>query len=113
MNENEKKALGLLGFAVRARAAAIGVPLVCEALKKARNGAKDKYIIVLEAADTSPNAHKRIGDRTAYYGVPLQRLSLGAEALGAAVGKAAPVGAVAVLDENLATAIAALYHISF
>jgi len=45
--------------------------------------------------------------------VPLQRLSLGAEALGAAVGKAAPVGAVAVLDENLATAIAALYHISF
>lgn len=113
MNEIEKKALGLLGFAVRARAAAIGVPLVCEALKKAHNGAKSKHIIVLEAADTSPNAHKRITDRTTYYGVPSQRLTLNAAALGATVGKTAPVGAVAVLDENLATAIAALYHISF
>ena len=113
MNELEKKVLSLLGFAVRARAAAIGVPLVCEALKKACNGAKKRPIIVLEAADTSPNAHKRIGDRTAYYGVPLQQLSLSAEALGATVGKTVPVGAVAVLDTQLATAIAALYGVSF
>ena len=112
MNEIERKALGLLGFAVRARAAAIGVPLVCEALKKAHNGTKNKRFIVLEAADTSPNTHKRITDRTAYYGVPLQRLCLDAAALGAAVGKTACVGAVAVLDENLAAAIAALYHIT-
>lgn len=113
MSENEKKAVGLLGFAVRARAAAIGVPLVCEALKKAANGIKKRPVIVLEAADTSENTHKRLSDRTAYYGVPLQRLSLSAEALGVTVGKVGAVGAVAVLDAQLATAIAALYGISF
>ena len=113
MNDIEKKAWGFLGFAVRARAAAIGVPLVCEAMKKAADGAKNKPFIVLEAADTSANTHKRLTDKAAYYRVPLQQLSLDAASLGAAVGKSAAVGAVAVLDVQLAKAIAALYGIHF
>lgn len=114
MKEIEKKALAYLGFAVRARRTVIGVPLVCEALKKARDGARKDPIIVLEASDTSDNTHKRITDRTAYYGVPVVRLLLDSEALAAAAGKhGGVVGAVAVTDQNLTEAIAALYGISF
>lgn len=113
MKEIEQKALSYLGFAVRARRAVIGVPLICEALKKYANGSENASLIVLEAADVSPNTHKRIADRTAYYHVPLVPLSLCAEALAVATGKrGGAVAAAAVTDKNLAAAIAALYGIS-
>ena len=111
MNEIEKKALRLLGFAVRARLAAIGVPLVCEALKKPANGAKKRPVIVLEAADTSENTHKRLCDRTAYYGVPHLSLSVDAAALATAVGKRdGAVAAVGVSEPSLAKVITELYQ---
>ncbi|MBQ9801461.1 MAG: ribosomal L7Ae/L30e/S12e/Gadd45 family protein [Clostridia bacterium] len=114
MKETEKKALAYLGFAVRAGRVAIGVPLVCEALKKSRDGAKNAPMIVLEAADTSNNTHKRVEDRTAHYRVPAVRLLIDSAALATAVGKrGGAVGAVAVTDQNLAKAIAVLYGISF
>ncbi len=114
MKEIEAKALSYLGFAVRAGRAVIGVPLICEALKKATNGGEKSPLIVLEAADTSANTHKRITDRTAYYNTPAVRLSLDGAALATAVGKrGGTVGAVGVSDKNLAAAIAALYGISF
>ena len=113
MKEIERKALSYLGLAVRARRAVIGVPLVCEALKKARNGGEKAPLIVIEAAGTSPNTHKRIADRTAYYQTPVVCLSLDGEALATAVGKrGGAVGAVGVTDPNLAAAIAALYGIT-
>lgn len=113
MKEIEKKALAYLGFAVRARRAIIGVPLICEALKKTLNGRENAPFIVLEAADTSPNTHKRITDRTTYYNTPSVQLSLDGEALATAAGKrGGTVGAVAVTDINLAVQIAALYGIT-
>lgn len=113
MKEIEAKALSYLGLAVRARRAVIGVSLICEALKKAQNGGEKAPLIVIEAANTSPNTHKRIADRTAYYGVPSARLSLDGDALATVVGKrGGTVGAVGVTDPNLAAAIAALYGIS-
>jgi len=109
----EEKALSYLGFAVRAGRAIIGVALVCEALKKAPVGGEKSPRIVLEAANTSANTHKRIADRTAYYKTPTVRLSLDSEALATAVGKrGGTVGAVGVTDPSLAAAIAALYGIS-
>lgn len=107
----EEKALSYLGFAVRAGRVVIGVSLVCEALKKSVAGKVPR--VVIEAADTSDNTHKRITDRTAYYHVPTVRLSLDGEALAVAVGKrGGTIGAVGVTDESLAAAIAALYDMS-
>ena len=111
MKEIERKALSYLGLAVRARRAVIGVSLICEALKKAKDGGRPQ--LVIEAAGTSPNTHKRIADRTAYYQTPVVCLSLDGEALATAVGKrGGTVGAVGVTDPNLAAAIAALYGIT-
>ena len=99
-----EKALRLLGLAVRAGRAVVGVPLICTALQK---GAKDKTpLLVLEACDCSPNTHKRIGDRTAYYGVRLQKLSVDCATLAHAIGKKdAAVAAVGVTEPHLAKAI--------
>ena len=113
MREAEAKALSYLGLAVRAGRAIIGVPLICQALKKAQNGGEKQPLIVIEAANTSENTHKRIADRTAYYKVHTVTLSLDSGALATAVGKrGGTVGAVGVTDRNLAAAIAALYGIS-
>ena len=113
MKQIEVKALSYLGFAVRAGRVVIGVALVCEALKKVPNGSDKSPLIVLEAADTSANTHKRIADRTLYYKTPAVRLSINGDALATAVGKrGGTVGAVGVTDQNLAAAIAALYGIS-
>ncbi|MBR7112741.1 MAG: hypothetical protein IKC75_07505 [Clostridia bacterium] len=113
MKSIEEKALAYLGFAVRARRAVIGVSLMCEALKSTPVRGDTVSRIVLEAADTSANTHKRIADRTAYYHVPAVRLSLDGESLAVAVGKrGGTVGAVLVTDDSLAAAIAALYGIS-
>lgn len=113
MKQIEERALSYLGFAVRAGRAVIGVPLVCEALKKVPSGSEKAPLIVLEAADTSANTHKRISDRTAYYKTPALQLSIGAGELATAVGKrGGAVGAVGVTERHLAAAIAALYGIS-
>jgi ribosomal protein L7Ae-like RNA K-turn-binding protein len=108
MTEIEKKALAYLGLAVRAGRVTVGVPLICEALKK---GAKERTpLVVLEASDTSENTHKRISDRTGYYKVLHVRLSLSSAALAAAIGKApGVVAAVGVCEPNLAGSIASLY----
>lgn len=111
MTENDRKAIGYLGFAARAGRVAVGVPMVCEAMKK--NKAKSAPFIVIEAADTSANTHKRITDRTSYYGVRSIRLEADGDTLATAVGKhGATVAVVGVLEPNLATAIAVLYGIT-
>ena len=56
--------------------------------------------LVIEAADTSENTHKRICDKCSYYGVKHIRLNAGTEILSDAVGKSSSVAAVAVSDEN-------------
>lgn len=104
VQENTRSLLGLLGLATRAGGTVIGVSLVCDAL---RNLPRGKHVrVVAEAADTSPNTHKRITDKTSHYGVPLLRLDVGTEVLANAVGKkGAAVGAVGVTEPHLAKAI--------
>ena len=111
MRENEKKALGLLGLAVRAGRAAVGVPLCCEALKKRADSKKSTPVVLLFACDASDQTKKRIADKAAYYGVPLVALSLDCAALAVRVGKrGAAVAAVLVNEPSLAQAISALYE---
>lgn len=103
MNENatqrEAKLLSNLGLCVRAGKVIFGVPMTCDALRRSDSG---KPVLVLEAADTSENTHKRLQDKCAYYGVRLVRLSLGGDTLAAATGKSFFLGAVAVTDAGMA-----------
>ena len=95
---DERKLLSSLGLCARAGKLIFGVPMICDAL---RGGGKKMPLLVFEAADTSENTHKKIADKTAFYGVRTVRLSCDGETLASAVGKSGRVAAVAVCDENL------------
>ena len=75
-----------------------GVPMICDAMRK--GGAKAP-IMVLEAADTSENTHKKISDKCAYYKVEHIRLTADGASLAAAVGKSGSIGAVALTDPGM------------
>ena len=62
----EKKCLSTLGLCARAGKLAVGTPQICERLRSH----PEQIVLVLEAADTSPNTHKRLTDRCAYYHTP-------------------------------------------
>jgi ribosomal protein L7Ae-like RNA K-turn-binding protein len=106
MQGNERE-LRLLGLAVKACKTIIGVPLICDALKRGASGKRP--CLVLLASDASANSEKRMRDRTAFYGVPCRALRIDSEKLALTVGKReAAVAAVAVTDEGLAKAIVPL-----
>ena len=102
MEKNEKNLLGMIGICRSAGATIIGVPLICDELR--RRGEGNPHIIVLEASDTSENTHKKITDKCNFYKVKHVRLTCGCETLGRAVGKSA-VAAVAVMGENFCRAV--------
>ncbi len=109
-HENELGLLRVVGLCRGAGRAVIGVPMICEELKKrgvqrsaeADDGTYDR--IVIEASDTSENTHKRVCDKCAYYKVRHIRIESDCEALGRAVGKSA-VGAVMINDASFCRAI--------
>lgn len=102
----EEKMLALVGFAVRAGEVTFGVPLTLDALRGGARGKKP--LVIIEAGDTSPNTHKRIADKAAFYGVPAVRLKADGATLAHAVGKTGRVlGAVGVCEKHLAAAILA------
>ncbi len=93
---NEEKTLRALGLCARARKLIYGTPMVCEALKS-----KNKPRLVLCAKDNSENTAKRLHDRCAFYGVPVEVLQSDGATLAAALGKSGVLAAVAVSDENM------------
>ena len=102
--DTDRKVLGLLGFAARARKLIVGASQVCEAL-----GTGKAPLIVVEAGDTSAATHKRLSDKTSYYHTPRARLTVSATALAAAVGKKeAAVAAVGVTEPHIAAEIGRL-----
>ena len=96
--ENEKKLLGALGLCARARKLIFGVPMICEAMRK---GGKDLPLLIFEASDTSDNTHKKIADKSAYYGIRTVRLNCDGATLASALGKTSSLGAVAITDEQM------------
>lgn len=94
---DEKKLLSAIGLAANAGKVIAGVPLICTALK---GGGKKASFLVIEACDTSENTHKRICDRCRFYGARHVRTGIDASALSRAVGKSAPLGAVALSDSS-------------
>lgn len=88
--------LGAIGLCRKAGKMICGVPLICTEMRK-----KGQIHAVLAAADASDNTKKKLNDKCKFYGVPLIFLPYTAEQLAAAVGKDAPIGAVAITDERL------------
>ena len=95
---NEQKLLQSLGLCARAGKLIFGVPMICDAM---RHGGANSPRIVLEAADTSENTHKKISDKCSYYQVKQHRLSCDGATLAAALGKTSTLAAVAVADREL------------
>ena len=98
--ENERKLLSSLGLCARARALIIGAPMVIESVRDVARSPK----LVIEAADTSENTHKKISDKCIYYKVKHVRIDSSCEELGATLGKSA-VAAVAIADASFCRAI--------
>ncbi len=98
VQQKEKKLLATLGLCVRAGKVIFGVPMICESL---RRGGSSAPVLVLEAADTSDNTHKRISDKCKYYQVKHIRLSCDGTTLAAALGKSSSLAAVAVTDPQM------------
>ncbi len=104
---DEKNLLLMVGMSRGAGKTVLGVPMICEHLR--RRGVKEQSeneidCIVLEASDTSENTHKRIGDKCIYYKVKHIQIQSTCEILGRAVGKGA-MAAVAVTDKNFCRGI--------
>lgn len=93
--------LGALGLCARAKGLTFGTEMVCEAIRSATPPR-----LVIEASDTSANTHKKLCDKCTYYSVRIERVPVRGEDLAAAVGKRAPVAALAVRDEHLCRLVA-------
>lgn len=92
--------LGAIGLCRRAGKLICGVDLVCTELR--RHGTVQ---MVLAPDDVSDNTRKKLNDKCKFYGVSLVFLPYTAEKLAAAVGKDAPIGAVAITDAKLLQAV--------
>ena len=100
---NEQRILGMLGLAARARRLIFGVPQICDAMRAGRR--QQTPLLVLEAADTAQNTHKRITDRCAFYKTQHVRLRTDGETLAHAVGHTGVLAAVAVTDPRFRDAL--------
>ena len=98
--------LCMLGLCARAGRLICGVPLICDAMRAGRKGKIP--LLVLEAADASPNTHKRITDRCAFYQTETVQLTVSAADLAHAVGHGGLLAAVAVTDPQMADAVRAI-----
>ena len=98
--ERERKLLSTAGLAARARRTVIGTDQICDALRAGQ------VKLVLEASDTSDNTHKRLTDKTSYYGVPLYRVKTDCAGLAGAFGKRnGSVAAVGITDSGIVRAM--------
>ena len=104
LNEAERKQrlLSSLGLCARAGKIIFGVPMICDALKKTGMA---KPVLVIEAADTSDGTHKKIADKTAFYGVRTVRIDCDGATLASALGKTSLLAAVAIKDEKMCSIV--------
>ena len=96
MDENLTRVRGMLGLAMRAGRVIIGTEQVCVALKKG------KIRLALVARDASQSTKKKIAVKCEFYGVTSVEIQLGAEELGALLGKTYTPAVVGITDEGFA-----------
>ncbi len=92
------KILLSLGLCARAGKIIFGVPMICEAMRK---GTKNAPTLIIEAADTSEGTHKKIADKSAFYGVKTVRIDCDGATLASALGKTSSLAAVAITDKEM------------
>ena len=100
----EKKLLGLLGFAARARKLICGADLCRDAIRRGQ------IPLVLVASDASANTLKRITDACKYYETDLCQVPIPASDLSKQIGKTASIAVIGVTDMNFVNGIAALFE---
>ena len=91
----DTRILSSLGLCSKAGKLIFGVPMIIEAMQKGK-----KVYLVLEAADTSANTHKKITDKCSFYGVKKIRLEFDSGELSGSVGKSSSLAAIAITDEG-------------
>lgn len=92
--------LGAIGLCKRAGRLICGVPLICTEMRKG-----GQVHLVLAASDASDNTKKKLNDKCNFYNVQLIYLPHTADELACAVGKTAPIGAVAITDAQMVRAV--------
>ena len=100
----EKKLLGLLGFAARARRLVCGTDLCRDAVRQG------KVLLVLAASDASPNTVKRIVDACKYYKTDFCQVPVSSDILSSQIGKASSIAVIGVTDANFVSGITALFE---
>lgn len=98
----QSKLLKYMGFASAARALVLGTDLVLTSIRK-----RQARIVIL-AADASVRTAKQIQDKSSFYHIPMFQTEYTMEELAQAVGKSAPVAAMAVTDAGFAAAMQGL-----
>lgn len=95
----QKKLQKYIGFAFAAKKLVFGTDLVLASIR--RRQAR----LVLLATDVSHRTAKQVLDKSSFYGVDAVPVDCTMEELARAVGKEAPVAAVAITDKEFAAAI--------
>ncbi len=93
----EKKTLGVIGLAARARGIVIGTNQVLEAIR----GKKAKLVLI--ASDVSDNTRKNIKDKSAFYSAAVEEIDITTEELGKSVGHS-QTASIAFTDVNFVKA---------
>ena len=102
MTENETKVISLIGIAKKAGKVLSGTDRVVESTRKReKNGVK----LLLCSADASQNTLKRIGNTSAFYGVPFYKLSIEKSELARITGSDALVSVIGITDAGFCKAM--------
>ncbi len=97
--EDNKKLLSMLGLAKKSGRVIIGTPMIIEHIQKKKSIDPEEFLVI-EAADTSENTHKKLSDKCNFYNIRRIRISANCAELGASLGKNA-VAAVAIVGKDM------------
>lgn len=101
--QEQNKLLSMIGIARKAGHVLIGVPQICEHISKGKKIDHDSFLVI-EAADTSDNTHKKVTNKCEFYNISHVRINATCTDLGYALGKSA-VAAVAIIGKDMCCAI--------
>lgn len=99
-NDKRAKLSGMLGLAMRAGKVTLGTEQICAVLPKGRAR------LVLVSSSASENTKKKLRFKCVYYETRMIEVNIDTEELGRLLGKTYTPAAVAITDDNFASAIA-------
>ena len=103
-NNQTKRALGMLGLAMKAGKVVIGTEQVIAYLQKR------KLSLVLVSGNASEGTKKKIGFKCEFYKTTLTEVKVDTDELGRLLGKTYAPAVVGITDENFSNAITKLLN---